>query len=90
MVAGCKAIEIGIDFGKTAAVVGTGVINADCRRRRFCLMTSVQYFPGQFFEHRWPCDPMLLVYLCHFLVDERVESLLAGAFDAGSPSAYDQ
>jgi IS5 family transposase len=37
-----------------------------------------QYFSGQdYFEHRWPCDPSLLVRLRRSLGEEGVEALLA-------------
>ena len=42
-----------------------------------------QYFSGQdYFEHRWPCDPSLLVRFRRLLGEEGVEALLARTIDA--------
>jgi hypothetical protein len=41
-----------------------------------------QYFSGQeYFEHRWPCDPSLLVRFRHSLGEEGVEQLLASTIN---------
>ncbi|MBL8329541.1 MAG: IS5 family transposase, partial [Rubrivivax sp.] len=45
---------------------------------RWCETPTWQYFSGQdYFEHRWPCDPSLLVRFRRTLGEEGVEALLA-------------
>ena len=45
---------------------------------RWCETPTWQYFSGQdYFEHRWPCDPSLLVRFRRSLGEEGVEALLS-------------